>query len=151
MSGAVAQSLPSAPVSKAVVGTTPAAKPDDKPAQPTRGEDKDVIEATERFLRLIDTGNYGDAWDGAAAPLKSSVTRPKFVEGLGRLRKPLGKVASRKPGHFARTHQLPGGPEGDYAIVSFETKFAGGKLAEEQVVWLLEANDNWRVSGYFIR
>ena len=157
---AFAQPLPGAPAGSpaastapAKVGVAPGAK-DAPPAQPTRAEDKDVIEASQKWLKLIDGGHYGDAWDGGAAPLKSAVTRKGFVAGIGEARKPYGKVAARKPGRFARAHDLPGGPQGDYALVSFETRFANGKTAEEQVIWLLEADrsgDNWRVSGYFIR
>jgi len=151
---ACASAAAQTPASPAPAGAPPAAASapaDNSKVQPTRGEDKDVIQATERLLKLIDAGQYGDAWDGAAVPLKSSVTRKGFVEGLGKLRAPLGKVASRTPGRFARAHQLPGGPDGDYALVTFDTKFTNGKTAEEQVVWLLEPPDIWRVSGYFIR
>jgi len=145
----VAAQMPAAPAARAAAAGAPAK--DDAKVQPTRGEDKDVIQATERFLKLIDAGQYGDAWDGGAAPLKSSVTRQGFIDGLGKIRQPLGKVASRTPGHFARAHEMPNGPEGDYALVSYVTRFASGKTAEEQVVWLLESKDAWRVSGYFIR
>jgi hypothetical protein len=127
------------------------AKEEDKPVQPTRGEDRDVIEASQRWLKLIDAGQYGDAWDGGAAPLKKMVTRKDFVDGIAQARKPLGKVASRSPADFARAHELPGGPEGDYALVMFNTRFANGKTAQEQVIWLLESGQDWRVSGYYIR
>ena len=52
---------------------------------------------------------------------------------------------------FERSHQLPGAPEGDYSIIEFQTEFANGKKATEQVIWMLEKDDVWRVSGYFIR
>ena len=32
-----------------------------------------------------------------------------------------------------------------------DTEFASGKHASEQVIWFLESDDVWRVSGYFIR
>ena len=146
-----AQVLPGAPAASKAPPAASTVPDDDKPAQPTRGEDKDVIEASQKWLKLIDGGHYGDAWDGGAKPLKSAVTRQGFIDGIGAARKPLGKVAERKPGRFARAHSLPGGPDGDYALVSFDTRFANGKKAEEQVIWLLESSDTWRVSGYYIR
>lgn len=143
--------LPGTPAASAPSASKAPAKDDDKPAQPTRGEDKDVIEASQRWLKLIDAGHYGDAWDGGAAPLKKAVTRKDFIEGIGQARKPFGAVKARTPGRFARAHDVPGGPEGDYALVFFDTRFTNGKTAQEQVIWLLESGDAWRVSGYFIR
>ena len=146
--GAAHAQLPGAPAPAA--STAPAAKDDDK-VSPTRGEDRDVIDASQKWLKLIDAGHYGDAWDGGAAPLKRAVTRKGFIDGVAQARKPLGKVESRAPADFARAHQLPGGPDGDYALVMFNTRFANGKTAQEQVIWLLESGQDWRVSGYFIR
>jgi hypothetical protein len=141
--------LPGTPVPAKPAASS--AKDDDKPVQPTRGEDRDVIAASQKWLKLIDAGHYGDAWDGGAAPLKKMVTRKDFVDGIAQARKPLGKVASRSTADFARAHELPGGPEGDYALVLFNTRFANGKTAQEQVIWLLESGQDWRVSGYYIR
>jgi hypothetical protein len=149
----LALALCAAAIAQPSPATAPAAgkaAKDSPGVQPTPGDDKDVIEASQRFLKLIDTGHYGEAWDGGAAPLKSSATRKEFVAGIAAARKPLGAVASRAVGQFARAHSLPGAPEGDYVIVSFETKFKNGKRADEQVIWMLDEND-WRVSGYFIR
>ncbi len=83
--------------------------------------------------------------------MKSSVTRAKWVSGLRDIRKPYGKLASRKPAKFARTHELPDAPPADYAIVEFDSRFANGKTAVEQLVWMLESDGVWRVSGYYIR
>jgi Protein of unknown function (DUF4019) len=136
--------------------TPPAAKKaapaaDDSRDQPTLGDDKDVIAASERWLKLLDDGKLGPAWDSAAPLLKSAVTRVEWIEGIGAARKPFGQVKSRASDRFARSHEMPGGPQGDYAIVAFQTVFANGKHAEEQLTWQLGDNDTWRVSGYYIR
>jgi hypothetical protein len=119
--------------------------------QPTLRDDKDVIEASEKWLKLLDDGHLAAAWDNAAPLLKSSVTRDKWVEGIGAARRPFGKIKSRSAQKFARAHQMPGAPDGDYALVAFRTLFANGKHAEEQITWQLGDNDTWRVSGYYIR
>ncbi|HSV20864.1 MAG TPA: DUF4019 domain-containing protein [Casimicrobiaceae bacterium] len=153
---AAAQGLPTAPGGAATQlpsGGKAAAKPGEETSpenQPTLADDKDVIEASQKWLQLIDRARYGDAWDLGAKPLKKTVSRKGFVDGIAQARKGYGKVAGRKPAQFARTHTLPGAPDGDYALVSFETRFANGRTADEQIVWLLES-DVWRVSGYFIR
>jgi len=130
----------------------PSAPPgDDQQVQPTLRDDKDVIEASEKWLKLLDDGHLGAAWDNAAPTLKSSVTRDQWVSGIGAARKPFGKVQSRAAEKFARAHEMPGAPDGDYALIAFRTRFANGKNAEEQLVWQLGENDTWRVSGYYIR
>jgi Protein of unknown function (DUF4019) len=122
-----------------------------EPVQPTIQDDKEVIAASEKWLAVLDAGKFGPAWDTSSAYLKSVVTRKNWIQEIGAARKPLGKFDHRKAEKFARTHSFPGAPEGDYAIVEFDSTFANGKKATEHIVWTLETGDVWRVSGYFIR
>jgi len=122
------------------------------PEQPTLGDDRDVIEASEKWLRLLDRGQTGAAWDASAKSLQDHVSRAEWVKGIGAARKPFGTLKARKRDRFARAHEMPGGPEGDYAIVQFVSEFANGKRATEQLIWMLQPDDGiWRVSGYHIR
>jgi Protein of unknown function (DUF4019) len=135
-------------------GSPPAAVPpptEPAPVQPTMGDDRDTILASEKWLALLDSGKIGAAWDVASAHLKSVVTRQKWVEGISAARKPFGKLDRRQAEKFARSHQLPGVPEGDFSIIEFQSVFANGKQATEQLVWSLEKGDTWRVAGYYIR
>ena len=152
---AVAVAQPAAPA--AVPPSPPASAPpsqtaiDALPAQPTMGDDRDTIQASEKWLALLDAGKPGTAWDAASPHLKSVVTRKQWIEGITAMRKPFGKLESRKGDKFARAHQLPGAPDGDYSIVEFVSKFKNGKQGSEQVIWMLTEGEVWRVSGYFIR
>jgi hypothetical protein len=119
--------------------------------QPTRGDDQATIDGGKKWLELIDAGKTGEAWDHTAASLKSAVTRSDWVGGVSEIRKPYGKLVSRTPSRFARTHTLPDAPQGDYAIVEYESTFAGGKSALEQLTWKLESDGVFRIAGYFIR
>jgi hypothetical protein len=148
------------PAGKAPVAATPAAaaksgaakaEDTDPRNQPTLTDDKDVIEASEKWLGLIDAARYGTAYDLGGKGLKSAAKRKEFVDGMAGMRKPFGKLVMRKPAQFARAHSMPGGPDGDYALVSFDTRFVNGKSAQEQVIWFLEPDAVWRVTGYFIR
>ncbi|HEY1328123.1 MAG TPA: DUF4019 domain-containing protein [Casimicrobiaceae bacterium] len=141
---ALAQAPAATPAAK-----SPAASADSR-VQPTLGDDKAVIAASEKWLRLLDDGKLGAAWDLSAALLKSSVTRAKWISGIRDARKPFGKVQTRTADKFARAHQMPGAPDGDYVLVAFQTTFANGKRAEEQITWQLD-EETWRVSGYYIR
>jgi hypothetical protein len=141
----------SAPPPPAAVTPTPGMPPVLESAQPTLGDDRETIAAAYKWLTLLDAGKAGAAWDVASAHLKSVVTRPNWIAGIADMRKPFGKPDARKAEKFARSHQLPGAPEGDYSIIEFQTEFANGKQATEQVIWMLEKDDVWRVSGYYIR
>jgi hypothetical protein len=117
----------------------------------TLEDDKATITAGERWLALIDAGKAGEAWDLASPMMKSSVARNKFVSGVRDMRKAYGKLASRTAVKFARAHSMPGGPDGDYALIEYELTFANGKKASEQLTWMLGLDEQWRVAGYYIR
>jgi hypothetical protein len=116
----------------------------------TEKDDDEVVAESRKWLGLIDDGKAGLAWDGADASLRASITRAKWTGGIRDLRKPYGKVKQRTTTQIARTHSLPGAPDGDYAIVQFDTEFTNGRHASELVTWSL-TNTSWRVSGYQIR
>ena len=141
---------PAAPVPPPAA-VTPGAPPTDAPAQPTQRDDRETIEASTKWLALLDAGKTGAAWDASSPYLKSVVTRKKWIDGITDARKPFGKFVKRTPTKFARSHSMPGAPEGDYSIIEFDTEFANGKRASEQVIWMLGEREVWSVSGYFIR
>ncbi len=67
------------------------------------------------------------------------------------MRKPLGKVLSRKVINSTYTTSLPGAPDGQYVVIQFETSFENKRNAVETVTPMLEPDGQWRVSGYYIR
>lgn len=142
---------PQRPPWERMTAPPPAAEEDELSKQPTLADDNDTIEAGQKWLALIDRGRADAAWDLASAYLKSVVTRDQWVKGMRDYRKPFGKLASRKAVKFGRSHSLPGAPDGDYAIIQYESTFANGKRATEQLTWMLEDENTWRVSGYYIR
>jgi hypothetical protein len=119
--------------------------------QPSTRDDKETIEASRAWLALLDAGKFDAAWDGASPYLKSVVTRQKWISGLTAARKPFGKLKQRTPVKFARSHSMPDAPDGDYSLLEFDSDFANGKRASEQIIWMLGDNQVWRVSGYYIR
>jgi len=141
---------PAKPAPGPQVAPNPSPPGEDR-VQPTKGDDRDMIQASEKWLKLIDMGEFGAAWDISAPSLKSSVTRKAWVDGLAAARKPFGEVRARKTDKFARSHKLPGLPEGDYALLLFDTQFANGKQAQEHLTWVLGKGDVWQVTGYFIK
>src|SRR5260221_1386887 len=98
-----------------------AANPPGKPStgeeqvQPTQGDDRETIEASTKWLALLDAGKFGAAWDVSSAHLKSVVARPKWIAGITDARKPFGAFKTRTAAKFARAHSMPDAPDGDYS------------------------------------
>jgi hypothetical protein len=129
--------------------TAPSTEP--PPGGPTVGDDLDTIKAGKAWLALLDSDKAGAAWDLASKQLQNAVKRAAFVAESRRVRKPLGKLDSRTEVKFARAHDLPGAPPGDYAIIEYDAKFKNGKHLSEQLIWAIEEGGTWRVNGYYYR
>ena len=118
-------------------------------AEPAK--EKAAVAAAEKWLALVDGGKYGESWKEAAAYFKGAITQEKWDQSLQAVRKPLGKMISRKV--VAKDYQttLPGAPDGQYVVILFETSFENKKDAIETVTPMLDRDGKWRVSGYYIR
>jgi opacity protein-like surface antigen len=107
--------------------------------------------AAESWLKLVDQGQYGASWDQAAKLFKGAVTKEKWIEAARGVREPLGKLVSRKVTSRAITEKVPGGPDGAYVVIRFETVFEKKSAAVETVTPMRDPDGAFRVSGYYIR
>jgi hypothetical protein len=98
--------------------------------------------AAEQWLAIVDSGDYGKAWDRSARRFRETVTRQQWVEALGAMKSRRLEVASYKS-------SLPGMPDGDYVTVRFATSFEKKDDAREMVTLVLE-DGIWRPLGYGI-
>ena len=119
-------------------------------------EQRDALNAAERWLVPVDAQRYADAWAMAAASFKGSVDRSKFRDGLRDVRKDYGRVVRRKAEKMGYIDSPPkpedGGPkEGAQISIMFETTFVRDRKANEEMVMELEKDGIWRVAGSFIR
>ncbi len=106
--------------------------------------------AAEKWLGLIDSGEYAKSWEQCARLFRERVTREQWVGTLPTTRAPFGAVKSRKVDAAAYKTSLPGAPDGQYVTVRFRTTFEKKESAEELVTLAWE-DDAWRPTGYFIR
>jgi hypothetical protein len=113
--------------------------------------EKKAVESAEAWLALVDQAKYGEAWDTAAEYLKNAVTREDFGKSLTAARKPLGKVKSRELKSKQYATSLPGAPDGEYVVIQFKTAFENKKSGIETITPMLDKEEKWRVSGYFIK
>ena len=114
-------------------------------------KEKAAVTAAEKWLGLIDEGKYGESWKEAAEYFKNAVKLEQWVENMQAIRKPLGKLVSRKVKSTSYQTAMPGAPDGEYVIIQFETSFANKKSAIETVTPMMDKDGQWRASGYFIK
>ncbi len=108
-------------------------------------------QSANTWLALVDSGKYGESWDGAAQFFKAAVTREQWVGMLQSTRAPLGKLVSRSIKSATFTKTLPGAPDGQYVAIQYDTSFEHKQSAIETVTPKLDKDGQWRVSGYFIK
>ena len=120
------------------------------PAPATEAE-KAAEAAARSWLGIVDAGRYGESWDAGSALFRSSLTRDQWEAALDKVRRPLGKVASRKLRGAKFLTELPNAPKGEYVVIQFDTDFENKPGAVETITPMKDRDGTWRVSGYFIR
>jgi hypothetical protein len=107
--------------------------------------------AAQKWLALIDAGNYSETWKEASAIFRGAVTEPGWENSMNTFRQPLGDLVSRKLKSAQHMTELPGAPDGQYVVMQFEASFANKKSAIETVTFMLEKDGQWNSAGYFIK
>jgi serine/threonine protein kinase/tetratricopeptide (TPR) repeat protein len=115
------------------------------PAGDAKKPDANVaaLPAILAWLSLMDEGQYSESWRQAAKGFHALLTQDEWVGKGESIRKPLGKLLSRK---LEKTE-----PNGRFFVAKFESSFEGLQAATETVTLALETNGQWRVAGYLIR
>jgi hypothetical protein len=116
---------------------------------PTREQKAQAV--AEDWLAQVDGGKYAESWDKMSAGFKKAVSKRKWISTVTEIRKPLGKVISRKLVSAEYTKDLRGAPEGEYMVLKFETSFEHKPGAVETVTPILEQDLQWRVSVYSVK
>ena len=145
---APARPAPTAPAAPARPALTP-----QQQAQ-VQKQDAEMAAAGLKVAQLVDTQRAAEAWKGASAIARRSVTEQAFVAQLDADRKRLGTLQSRGQPVVTRVKYAPGAtvPEGLYINVSFPTRFANSaQPVRELVSFRLDEDKVWRLAGYSVR
>jgi len=118
---------------------------------PQSAGEKAAVAAAQKWLVLIDQGDYSASWKEAAPFFQGAVTETSWETYMASFRKPLGNLLSRKLKSAQHMTELPGAPDGQYVVMQFETSFANKKSAIETVTFMLEKDGRWKSAGYFIK
>jgi hypothetical protein len=109
----------------------------------------DAVAASKAWLAEIDGKSYAQSWKDAAALFQEGVSQDKWEGMVGAIRDKLGPLKSRDYQAVKLTNSLPGVPDGDYAIVTFNSSFAN-KAVGTEVVTLVFEGGHWKAGGYFM-
>jgi hypothetical protein len=81
---------------------------------------------------------------------RGSVPLATWMDGIPKVREPLGALVERTPAESAYKTTLPGRPDGQYVTVIFLSKFAKREL-QEVVTVVRDTDGKWRATGYSTR
>jgi hypothetical protein len=110
-----------------------------------------AIKAAEQWLGEIDRKAYAKSWDMAGEYFRAAVPKDTWVKQLEGVRGPLGLLSKRKLASAKPAKQLPGAPDGEYVLMSFEASYANKASAVETVTAVKEKSGEWRIVGYYIK
>jgi Protein of unknown function (DUF4019) len=112
-----------------------------------RQREQEARAAALRWLQLVDTRDYAQAYEEEPARLRAGSTEAQFVRSMEGRRAPFGRVLSRTFIGAAFTRKLTGSPDGRYESILFRTSFEHKKVAAERVILSYESRQ-WRVVDY---
>lgn len=119
------------------------------------GAAEEAVAAAAKWLRLVDEGNYDESWAAASEAFHTNMARfgkdeEAWVEALGVSRAPLGEIRSRTVIENEEGGGMPGGPEGRYRQIEYESHFEKKSQVRETIVMTLERDGAWRMFNYLI-
>lgn len=115
------------------------------------GKETAAVSAAEKWLATVDAGEYSASWKEAAKFFRNAVKPEQWEQSMEAVRKPLGKLLSRKVQTKVYKTSLPGTPDGEYVVIQFETSFENKRTSIETVTPMMDKDGKWRVSGYYIK
>jgi len=133
-----------------VAPTPPAAAPAPAAANPNAEKENAGKLAAAGWLVLLDRRDWGRSWETSSAMFRSSVPLAAWMDGIPKVREPLGTFVERAPATSSYKTTLEGRPEGEYVTVIFLSKFDKKEL-QEVVTTVRESDGKWRVTGYSTR
>jgi hypothetical protein len=108
--------------------------------------------AAREWLAIADNLDAAGSWNSAGKKFQGAMPADEWSVALRQARTPLGAVIQRTMLTTSFDKVLPNGaPEGEYALIVYRTAYVNRVDTRETVTLEREADDTWRVIGYFIR
>ena len=111
----------------------------------------DANAAAIHFLSIVDNQVYGGAWLDSGGLMQDIVPQEIWASGIHAVRIRLGNVRARKVASHHPAHALPGGTQGEFMIITYQTQFAQKPNAVETVILMMHPPLGlWKVISYSI-
>lgn len=104
--------------------------------------------AADRWLKLMDAGDYGSSWDTGSNIFRFTIKRNEWIEAETKLRKPFGQLISRKLMEQRPAKNPRGLPEGDYMVLYYKSSFTNRPDISELITMVLSTDGQWKVLTY---
>jgi hypothetical protein len=111
---------------------------------------KEATAAVDAWLKLLDQGNYGEAWDRTGAQFKKIAAKDAWVKQITPYRGALGAVKSRTLESAVYSDSIPDLQPGEYVLIKYKTSL-GNKDLHEEITVQKENDGVWRSLGYYVR
>jgi hypothetical protein len=115
------------------------------------GADDPAEAAARTWLAAADTLNGAETWRLAAPVFQQHISAEQWQQALRAARSPMGALKSRTLASLNHRTNLPGVPDGEYAVMQYRTEFERKADAVETVTTARQSDGSWRVAGYFIK
>ena len=114
-------------------------------------ENKKAKMAATNWLVQIDKGEYLESWDNAAQYFQNQILQDRWSAALKASRGPLGNLTSRNINSSEFRSELPGAPDGNYYILTYNSSFENKASAIETITLTKGKDGKWRAVGYYIK
>ncbi len=111
---------------------------------------EDAEAAAKSWVALIDAQKYEASWTEASSVFQKGVKQTDWTQMVKNVRSGMGSLISRKPLKTTMAKSLPGAPDGEYAVVQFDTVFKSKAKATETITMMMDGG-KWKCAGYFIK
>jgi hypothetical protein len=124
------------------------------PALSKKVEPRILMEGTmaaEDFFRQVDAEQYEQSWNSASELLREKIFLEVWNRKLQVMRAKVGTLIKREQDNASISDMAEGAPEGKYLTLSYASSFTQQKSTIETVILALDADQKWRVAGYFLK
>jgi hypothetical protein len=107
--------------------------------------------AAIHFISIVDNQIYGGAWVEAGGLMQDIVPQQVWTAGMRVVRQGLGVVRARKVASHRHLHVLPGGTQGEFMVITYQTQFAMKPNSIETVILIMQPPLGlWKVISYTV-
>jgi serine/threonine protein kinase len=102
------------------------------------------------WLSVVDSGKYAESWSMASHTFQCAIRQEEWVARLEQVRRPLGKIVTRKLRSVKGPRSLQNSAVGTRLEQKFSTSFVGLPAAVETLTCAKQPDGSWRIIGYRI-